>query len=124
MGFSAPNLRLAVDSVYPVRAVNFIHAHPQPGPLYNTYSWGDFISWYMPQYPVAIDGRTDLYGDEIDNRFYMTENGDPSWIDDPYLNESKLVLVPKEKPIAGLLKSDSRFNVIYEDSLSVVLVRR
>jgi len=33
---------------------------------------------------VAIDGRTDLYGDEIDFRFIKTERGDPSYVEDPY----------------------------------------
>lgn len=122
--FNTQNLRLAVAAVYPVRAINFLREHPQPGPIYNTFGWGDFIAWYMPEYPVAIDGRTDLYGDEIDNRFFMTENGDPSWSDDPYLNESKLVLLPRDKPLASLLRSDSRFTLIYEDSLSMVFVKR
>ena len=27
---------------------------------------------FMPDYPVAIDRRTDLYGDEIDTRFFKT----------------------------------------------------
>ncbi|HEV2730151.1 MAG TPA: hypothetical protein VGV15_08965 [Terriglobales bacterium] len=124
MDFTTPNLRLAINAIYPVQAINFLHSHPQPGPLYNNYSWGDFISWYLPEFPVAIDGRTDLYGDELDNRFFLTENGDPSWRDDPYLDEAKLVLLPREKPLAGLLRSDSRFSVIYEDSLSAVFVRR
>ena len=72
MGFNSPNLRLAINDVYPVQAINFLRDHPQRGPLYNTFDWGGFISWYMPEYPVAIDGRTDLYGDEIDTRFYLT----------------------------------------------------
>ena len=124
MDVNPPNLRLAINSVYPVQAGNFLHDHPLPGPLYNTYDWGDFISWYMPQYPVAIDGRTDLYGDDLDNRFYMTENGDASYVDDPYLNEANLVLLSKQKPLAHLLTSDSRFNLVYQDSQSMIFVRR
>jgi hypothetical protein len=124
MDITSQNLRLAIAERYPVRAINFLRDHPQPGPVYNTFDWGGFISWEMPEYPVAIDGRTDLYGDEIDSRFYMTENGDPSWVDDPYLNEAKLVLIPRQKPLASLLKSDSRFTLIYEDSLAMVFVRR
>jgi hypothetical protein len=73
---------------------------------------------------VAIDGRTDLYGDEIDTRFYLTENGDASYVDDPYLKEAQLILLPKQKPLAVLLGSDSRFSVIYEDSQAVVFVKR
>lgn len=124
MGFNSPNLRLAINNVYPVQAINFLHERPQRGPLYNTYDWGDFISWYMPEYPVAIDGRTDLYGDEIDTCFYMTENGDASYVDDPYLNEANLILLPMQKPLTRILASDPRFNVIYKDSLAVVFVRR
>jgi hypothetical protein len=121
--FNTANLRVAIANVFPVRAINFLRAHPQPGPLYNAYGWGGFISWYMPDYPVAIDGRTDLYGDEVDTRFFMTEIGDASYRDDPYLNESHLILLPQEKPLARVLASDSRFTVVYQDSLAVVFVR-
>lgn len=123
-GFNTPNLRLAINATYPVQAVNFLRDHPQPGPLYNTYDWGDFITWYMPEYPVAIDGRTDLYGDELDNRFYLTENGDPSYVDDPYLRDARLVLIGKQKPLAKLLAADEQFELIYQDSLAIVYVRR
>jgi hypothetical protein len=122
--FNTASLRQAVAEAYPVRAINFLRDHPQPGPLYNGFDWGDFITWYMPQYPVAIDGRTDLYGDELDTRFYMTENGDPSYVDDPYLKESQFVLLSKQKPLAGILASDPEFTLVYQDSQAVVFVRR
>ncbi|MGB8063569.1 MAG: hypothetical protein WCF26_16870 [Candidatus Sulfotelmatobacter sp.] len=124
MGFNSPNLRLAIADMYPVQAINFLHDHPQRGPLYNTFDWGGFISWYMPEYPVAIDGRTDLYGDEIDTRFYLTENGDASYAEDPYLAQANLFLLPRRKPLAIVLASDARFSLVYQDSLAVVFVRR
>ncbi len=124
IGLNAPNLRLAVNGVFPVQAINFLRDHPQAGPLYNTFSWGGFIAWYMPAYPVAVDGRTDLYGDEIDFRFIETERGDPSYLEDPYLNQARLILIPRDKPLAGVLAADSRFSLIYRDSLAVVFVRR
>ena len=91
------------------------------------YSWTYevLLSFFHYRFhPVAIDGRTDLYGDEIDMRFYKTENGDRSYIDDPYLNEARLVVLPRETPLARLLNSDSRFTVIYGDSLSIVFVKQ
>jgi len=124
MDVNSPNLRLAINEIYPVQAINFLRDHPQRGPLYNTFDWGGFISWYMPEYPVAIDGRTDLYGDEIDTRFYMTENGAPSYVNDSYLNQANLIVLPRKKPLAIPLASDSRFTEIYQDSLTVVFVRR
>ncbi len=124
LGFNSQNLRLAVASRYPVQAINFLRDHPQPGPLYNTYDWGDFIAWYMPNLPVAIDGRTDLYGDELDSLFIMTEDGSVSWNDNPYLRDAQVFLLPKDKPLTNFLASDPRFDLIYQDSLAVVLVRK
>ena len=123
LNVNTQDMRLAIASHYPVRAINFLRDHPQPGPLYNTFNWGGFIAWYLPDYPVAIDGRTDLYGDEIDMRFYKTENGDLSYVDDPYLNEAMLVVLPREMPLARLLNSDSRFTLIYGDSQSIIFVK-
>ncbi len=98
--FNTRDLDRAISSTFPVNAINFLRQHPQPGPLYNTFDWGGFLAWYMPDYPVAIDGRTDLYGDEIDTRFFKTQNGDASYVDDPFLNESRLILLPEKVPLA------------------------
>ncbi len=122
--FNTRGLDDAMSSVFPVNAVNFLRRNPQPGPLYNTFDWGGFLTWYMPDYPVAIDGRTDLYGDEIDTRFFKTQNGDASYVDDPYLNEAEVVLLSKRVPLASALLSDARFSLIFQDSLAVVFVRR
>ncbi len=73
---------------------------------------------------MAIDGRTDLYGDEIGYRFIYTERGYGSYVSDPYLNGARLILVPKEKPLASVLAFDSRFSLVYEDALARVFVRR
>jgi hypothetical protein len=124
VGFDTRGLDAAMSSVFPVKAVNFLRQNPQPGPLYNTFDWGGFLTWYMPDYPVAIDGRTDLYGDELDTQFFKTQQGDASYVDDPYLNESQVVLLSKKDGLASVLLSDSRFSLVFQDSLAVVFVRR
>jgi len=123
-GFDTRGLDDAMSSWFPVRAVNFLRQHPTPGPLYNTFDWGGFLTWYMPNYPVAIDGRTDLYGDELDMQFFKTANGDQSYINDPYLNEARVVLLQETEPLAAILSGDARFQKVYEDRLAVVFVRR
>jgi hypothetical protein len=122
--FNTRGLDDAMSSWFPVKVVNFLRQNPQPGPLYNTFDWGGFLIWYMPDYPVAIDGRTDLYGDALDFRFFNTANGEPSYLTDPYLNEAGVVLLPQQAPLAALLNRDQRFRKIYEDSIAVVFVRR
>jgi hypothetical protein len=77
----------------------------------------------MPQYPVSIDGRTDLYGDALDTQYYATQEAEPSYTTDPFLNQAGVVLLQNKLPIAQVLMTDRRFRVIYRDKLAVVLTR-
>jgi hypothetical protein len=122
-GFNTRGLDDAMSAWFPVKAVNFLRQNPQPGPLYNTFDWGGFLTWYMPDYPVAIDGRTDLYGDELDFEFFNTANGQQPYLTDPYLNESGVILLPEQAPLAALLSADQRFQKIYQDNIAVVFTR-
>lgn len=114
----------AITETFPVKAVNYLRLNPEPGPLYNTFDWGGFLMWYMPQYPVAIDGRNDLYGDDLDERFFRTQNGDVSYKSDPFLNESKLIFLRRTDGLVYPLNLDPNYQKIYEDELAVVFVRR
>jgi hypothetical protein len=114
----------AISSMYPVKALNYLRQHPAPGPLYNSLDWGGFLTWYMPNYPVAIDGRNDLYGDDLDLLFFNTERGGESYASDPYLSEAGVVLLQKSQPLAGLLMSDPRFDLVYQDQLAALFVKR
>jgi len=121
-GFNTRDLDRAISHEYPVDASNFVRQNSFPGPLYNTLDWGGFLIWYMPQYPVAVDGRNDLYGDELDLLTFKSSQGD-SYTSDSYLNEAGLVLLPKKVPLAKLLTIDSHFRLVYQDGISVVFIR-
>ena len=121
--FTTRGLDRAITSEFPVDAVNFLRRNSVGGPLYNSFDWGGFLIFYMPQYPVSIDGRTDLYGDAMDEQYYSTQEADSSYTDDPVLNEAGVVLLKKKFPIATQLQMDPRFRLIYRDDLAVVLAR-
>jgi hypothetical protein len=121
--FNRRGLDRAISGFLPVNAANYLRRNPAPGPLYNTLDWGGFLIWYMPNYPVAIDGRTDLYGDELDQRFFDTANGAPSYINDPYLNQAGVVILQKSNNLVSILEADSRFQLVYQDELAAVFVR-
>lgn len=123
-GFTRAGLDAQISSIFPVNAANYLRRHPQPGPLYNAFDWGGFLIWYTPDYPVAIDGRTDLYGDELDARFLETASGDDSYATDPYLDHAGVVLLFRDMPLSALLSTDPRFQKIYQDNLAVMFVRQ
>ncbi len=117
------SLKRALGFYFPVQACDFIRANYLPEPIYNTMNWGGFIIWSLPQYPVVIDGRTDLYGDEVFSRFHRVEQGSPEWWSDPDLEAARLVLLDRRAQLAGLLYHDPRFQLVYEDPHAVVFTR-
>lgn len=122
--FTPRGLDRAISAEYPVNAVNFLRRNPVPGPLYNNLNWGGFLMWYMPEYPVAIDGRNDLYGDQLDQLFFNSEIAGKSYASDPYLNEAGVVVLDSQLPLAKVLTVDSRFQLVYRDAIATVFARR
>jgi hypothetical protein len=121
--FNTRGLDRAITGRFPVNAANFVIQNRIPGPLFNNFDWGGFLTWYLPAYPVSIDGRTDLYGEELDQTLLTTLNGESSYKTDPYLNDAGVVLLRRQDGLTAALNIDSRFRKVYEDQMSVVFVR-
>ncbi|MGD0940369.1 MAG: hypothetical protein ABR905_11720 [Terracidiphilus sp.] len=119
------NSRLRTDLAeeLPVRAVESVKEKGWTGPLYNDFNWGGYLIWAL-RMPVGIDGRAALYGDERINRFNATWNGQPGWDSDPDLVKAGLVIGPVQAPLTQLLRTDQRFQLVYEDKLTVVFIAR
>jgi hypothetical protein len=117
-------LEMQVAGSFPEGAARFVEQHHLAGPLLNDLSWGGFLIWRLPQLPVAIDGRTNVHGDDRIREFYNLWTGKPGWASDPELERANLVITPRDSAIAALLRSDSRFAVAYQDVQAVVFQRR
>jgi hypothetical protein len=123
-GVSNDWLEMQVAGGFPEGAARFVEQHHLPGPLLNDLSWGGFLIWRLPQLPVAIDGRTNVHGDDRIHEFYNLWTGKPGWDSDPELERANLVITPRVSAIAALLRSDPRFAVAYQDVQAVVFQRR
>jgi hypothetical protein len=55
------NLEQQVEAVSPVKALQYIKEHKLSGPMLNDYAFGGYLIWAAPEYPVMMDGRTDVY---------------------------------------------------------------
>lgn len=80
---------------YPQRAVAYLRNTRPPGNLLNEYNWGGFLIWALPEYPVFVDGRTDLYGDELLGEWMQIVQADEGW--EKKLDERGIRLVLLEK---------------------------
>ncbi|HID76543.1 MAG TPA: hypothetical protein EYP56_11155 [Planctomycetaceae bacterium] len=120
--FLATQARLEkkVEEKFPVGAVRFLAAHRYPGPLFNRFSWGGYLIFFLPEYPVSIDGRTMVHGQKRLIRHFRTLRGKPEWKKDPELAAARLVVVPSRGPLAALLQLAPRFRPVYQDRVATV----
>jgi hypothetical protein len=108
---------------YPVAAADYIREHQLPQPLFNSFPWGGFLTWYLPEYPVAIDGRTDLYGDDFNIQYAKVMNAEAHYSTFPPLAQAGTILLDKKSLMGSALPHVAGFNQVYADDVAVVLVR-
>jgi hypothetical protein len=108
---------------YPVAAADYIRANHLPTPLFNPYPWGGFLTWYLPQYPVAVDGRADLYGPDFNIHYAKVMNFEEHYSTFAPLNEADTILLEKSSHMAVALASVPGYKTAYSDNVAVVLVR-
>ncbi|MBL8207129.1 MAG: hypothetical protein JNM09_23045 [Blastocatellia bacterium] len=118
------SLQKEVEKTYPVAAARVVEERGYPGPLYNHFNWGGYFIWRLPQLPVSMDGRTNLYGEERIQRSLDSWNGKPGWARDAELNAAATVIADVNMPLCSLLRLDQRFDLVYEDSVAAVFRKR
>jgi hypothetical protein len=115
----------AEEQSLPAKAVQFMQQNSPPGPLFNSYNWGGYLIFKLwPDYPVYIDGRTDLYDDAFLRRYLNVATGGEGWrqsLDEDGIN---LVLIESDSTLAKFLAGSSAWTKIYQDNLATVFVRK
>ncbi|MDF1501168.1 MAG: hypothetical protein P1P76_11940, partial [Anaerolineales bacterium] len=107
--------REALGEQFPYGAVEFIKSTEPEGPMFNSYNWGAFIIWELyPEYRSFVDGRTDLFNDEILLAYLSAWRGESGW--EEFLDQwgIKIVFVEPEAPLRHKLLQ-SGWMSIYED---------
>jgi hypothetical protein len=109
---------------FPSRAVAFLQIHPPSGRIFNHYDWGGYLIWKLyPSTPVFIDGRADLYGQQLLDQFADTYQLKGAWQQPLRRWSIGTVLVPPDSALATGLRSSPGWTVAYEDSQAVLLTR-
>jgi hypothetical protein len=119
---SEANLRTTVEQHFPVKAVEFVTKNGYGGPLFNSFDWGGYLIWSLPQIPVSIDGRGNIHGSRVESSLH-TWRGYSGWDSDRELIDSRIVIAERRWPLTSLLRKDSRVQLVYEDAVAAVFVR-
>jgi hypothetical protein len=107
----------------PVAAVDYLREANLPGPMFNNYNWGGYIIWELPQYPVFVDGRTDLYGDELLSQYLAALFARGNWRETLEAYDINLVFVETAAPLAKELRQEPGWEQTYDDDMAAIFVR-
>lgn len=107
---------------FPTAPVTYLKAMRPPGRLFNSYNWGGYLLWALPEYPVFIDGRTDLYGDAYLQLWARVVTAEPGW--EQVLDEYRvgIVLLEPHWPLTKVLPYRG-WQEVYRDNRSVLFLR-
>jgi hypothetical protein len=108
----------------PVEAIEWIQQERPQGPMFNSYNWGGYLIWRLwPDYLVFVDGRTDLFGDELLSQYLEVQFARPGFqkvLDEYGVN---FVLTEAQGFTDNFLALDDGWMQAYSDDVAVVYVR-
>ncbi len=129
--FSLPSsrtLETRLEHVLPAKACDYLQKNHLPGPIFNDYRWGGYLMWRLPEYPVSMDERLNLYGDEFSGAYFEAVMGKRRMETLRGFASEQIILLPVNLSMAKALTTipvlQQQFREVYRDEVAIVLVRR
>ena len=117
--WSETAIRKRVAERFPEQASSFVRTRNLPGPLFNTYDWGGFLIWDLPELPVSIDGRANLYGTYLLNAAVNMSGGN-RWAKDRTFQKANTIILEQNSALASILRVDQDYRLVYEDKIAAI----
>ena len=108
----------------PVAAVAWMDEHDPGDRIFNRYEWGGYIGQHRPNKPIFMDGRADVYGDEL-LKMYVSViglDGDPQVVLDRYGIDH--AVLPPDWELARWFDASPLWERVYEDSTAAIWERQ
>ncbi len=106
----------------PVAAVDAIQTAQLSGPMFNSYNWGGYLMFTLPQIPVYIDGRTDLYREFVAD-YVAVASGSADWRVAFDRDAIQFALIESDSGLADALRAAPDWEATYDDGLAAVFER-
>jgi hypothetical protein len=115
-----------VAELFPVEAADVLISGDFPRDIFVYYDWGSYAIWKLyPEYRVFIDGRADVYGDDLMRDSIKTVIAlGIGWREILANWRVEAMLLPPSCPVAQVLTLDPTWRTAYADSKAILLVRR
>ena len=111
-----------VSDYLPSKAIDYLKENPLKGKILNTYNWGGYLIWEIPEHPVFVDGRTDLYRDEILLEWLGIMKADQGWEEKLDHWDIDIIFIERNMYLARELNLDE-WGLVYQDEQAVIYTR-
>jgi hypothetical protein len=121
---SRAKLQQTLARVFPVGAVRYLRVHPNAGNLFSSSFWGGYLIHALPERPVFIDGRADIYewgGVLLDYTKFTNLQCKPQFFLGKY--NLQAALVPRGSRMDTYFAAIPGWQRTYQDSTSVIFTR-
>jgi hypothetical protein len=108
---------------YPSQALSLLRANPDSR-IFTDDEWGDYLIYELyPSHKVFVDGRSDFYGQEFEQKFFDLMNVKYDW--QQYLDQYKIdtIVLSTATPLASAIKESSHWRAVYDDKIAIVFRR-
>lgn len=111
-----------ITSGYPSRAARWLVENRGGEKLFNEYNWGGYLQWSLPGFPTFVDGRTDLFGDEVVGEWITVVQAGTGWEEILARYGADLAMVEPDRPLVEELRK-AGWKLLYEDAIAVIYER-
>jgi hypothetical protein len=115
-------VQTATVTTEPVAAIDWMLENNLHGRVFNEYNWGGYLIWRTQELPVFVDGRTDLFGDQIMGEWLTIVQAGEGWRENLDQWRVDFVLVDPGRPLAKALP-EAGWKMLYSDTQAVLFTR-
>jgi len=109
---------------FPAGALSTLERYPSAR-VFTFDQWGDYLIYRLyPRVRVFVDGRSDYYGPDFENKALDVVTVSYGWDKTLARFAVDTVLMPPNTPLVGALKESSRWQVVYDDGVALVFRAR
>jgi hypothetical protein len=120
----SPNMiAKAQADLAPMRAVEWIKQNHVTGPMYNSYNWGGYLLYALPEEPVFADGRTDVYNEFL-TEYVKVMFIRPGWQEVLDKYHVRMALTERDSFLAAMLATQPEWRLMYRDDQADIWTRR
>lgn len=116
----------SMSSDTPQAAVKYLREKQPKGQIFNTYEWGDYLQWTLPNLKVFVNSHAHLVPREVWQAYMHISDGQSGWEDylDRYGVNTVVIDQQYRESLIKKLKESDKWKLDFEQDGQLVFIRK